>query len=104
MLTSTERQHLIGHIQRLPINLEVADKRPNERQWDTPYREGGGTIRQVMHHLADSHLSGFVRMKLILTQNGKSIVLLAKCISCSLWHFAAPPLPCGLVHGLGIVS
>jgi hypothetical protein len=68
MFTSTERQHLIGNIQRLPANLEVAVKWLNERQLDTPYREGGWTIRQVVHHLADSHLNGFVRMKLILTE------------------------------------
>jgi hypothetical protein len=68
MLTSVERQHLIGDMQRLPANLEVALKGLNDRQLDTPYREGGWTIRQVVHHLADSHLNGFMRMKLILTE------------------------------------
>jgi DinB family protein len=68
MLTSVERQHLMGAIQRLPANLEVALKGLNDRQLDTPYREGGWSIRQVVHHLTDSHLNGFVRMKLVLTE------------------------------------
>jgi hypothetical protein len=104
MLTSTERQHLMGNIKRLPANLEIALKGLNERQLDSPYREGGWSIRQLVHHLADSHLDGFVRMKLILTQIGKSIVLLARCISRSPWHFAVSPLPYGLSHGLGVVG
>lgn len=68
MLTSAERQDMIAKIQRLPADLEVAIKGLNERQLDTPYREGGWTVRQVVHHLADSLLNGFVRMKLILTE------------------------------------
>jgi DinB superfamily len=68
MLTSAEGQDMMGKIQRLPGGLEVAVKGLNEKQLDTPYREGGWTIRQVVHHLADSHLNGFVRMKLILTE------------------------------------
>ena len=38
-------------------------------QLDTPYRDGGWTVRQVVHHLADSHLNAFIRMKLILTED-----------------------------------
>jgi DinB superfamily len=68
MLASTERQDMIAKIQRLPADLEVAVKGLHKRQLDTPYREGGWTVRQVIHHLADSHLNGFVRMKLILTE------------------------------------
>jgi hypothetical protein len=68
MLTSAERQDMMAKIQRLPADLEVAVQGLNERQLDTPYREGGWTVRQVVHHLADSHLNGFVRMKLILTE------------------------------------
>jgi DinB superfamily len=68
MLTSAERQDMLAKIQRLPPDLEVAVKGLDERQLDTPYREGGWTVRQVVHHLADSYLNGFVRMKLMLTE------------------------------------
>jgi hypothetical protein len=69
MLTSTERQNMMRKIQRLPGDLEMAVEGLHERQLDTPYRQGGWTIRQVVHHLADSHLNGFVRMKLLLTED-----------------------------------
>lgn len=41
----------------------------NDRQLGTPYREGGWTPRQVVHHLADAHVNGFVRFKLALTED-----------------------------------
>jgi hypothetical protein len=39
-----------------------------EQQFDTPYREGGWTVRQVVHHLPDSHMNSYVRFKLALTE------------------------------------
>jgi hypothetical protein len=69
MLTSTERQDMMAKIQRLPADLELAVKGLNERQLDTPYRDGGWTVRQVAHHLADAHMNGFIRIKLMLTED-----------------------------------
>ena len=69
MLTATERRDKIALIRRLPAELESAVQGLNDQQLDTPYREGGWTVRQVVHHLADSHLNAFVRMKLILTED-----------------------------------
>ena len=40
----------------------------NDKQLDTPYRDGGWTVRQVVHHLADAHMNAFIRMKLMLTE------------------------------------
>ena len=68
MLTGAERQDMLAKIQRLPADLEAAVQGLNERQLDTPYREGRWTVRQVVHHLADSHLNGFIRIKLMLTE------------------------------------
>jgi hypothetical protein len=73
MLTSAERQDMIAKIQRLPADLEVAVKGLHERQLDTPYREGGWTVRQVVHHLADAHVNGFIRVKLTLTEERPTI-------------------------------
>ena len=45
----------------------------DERQLDTTYREGGWTIRQVVHHVPDSHLNAFIRLKFALTENEPTI-------------------------------
>jgi DinB superfamily len=68
MLTTAERRDMIAKIRSLPAAVEAAVQDLNDAQLNMPYREAGWTIRQVVHHLADSHLNGFVRMKLILTE------------------------------------
>jgi hypothetical protein len=70
MLTTTERHDLIAKMRHLPTGVEAAVKDLSAAQLATPYREGGWTVGQVVHHLADSHLNGFVRMKLMLTEVG----------------------------------
>ena len=56
-------------IRKLPGEIEAAVRGLDDRQLDTPYREGGWTVRQVVHHLADSHMNAFVRLKLIVTED-----------------------------------
>ena len=53
----------------LPKHLEDAVAGLNDSQLDTPYRPGGWTVRQVVHHVADSHLHAFVRLKVALTED-----------------------------------
>ncbi|HTY60455.1 MAG TPA: putative metal-dependent hydrolase [Bacteroidota bacterium] len=72
-MTNEERRKNIERIRALPSLLEEALKGLNDRQLDTPYREGGWTVRQVVHHLADAHLNAFIRMKLILTEERPAI-------------------------------
>ncbi len=60
---------MINDIEMLPGNVEAAVRGLNDTQLDTPYREGGWTVRQVVHHLADSHMNAFIRMKLALTED-----------------------------------
>jgi hypothetical protein len=67
-MTSDERRRKIGKIRDLPSLLEDAVKGLNDAQLDTPYRQGGWTVRQVVHHVADSHMNAVIRMKLILTE------------------------------------
>lgn len=67
-MTSQERRTKIDLIRALPSVLEEAVKGLNDKQLDTPYRDGGWTLRQVVHHLADAHMNAFIRMKLILTE------------------------------------
>lgn len=72
-MTREERRRKIEAIRALPSALEEAVKGLNDKQLDTPYRDGGWTVRQVVHHLADAHMNAFIRMKLILTEQKPAI-------------------------------
>jgi uncharacterized damage-inducible protein DinB len=63
-----ERAPLIEKIRSLPDELQSAVQGLDDRQLDTPYRNGGWTIRQVAHHIADSHVNAYIRMKMMLTE------------------------------------
>ncbi len=65
-----------GHItalRLLPSTLQTAVSGLNHVQLDTPYREGGWTVRQLVHHIADSHANAYVRTKLALTEDWPTI-------------------------------
>lgn len=64
-----ERRQWIAAIAALPAEVRAATSGLRPEQWETPYRDGGWTVRQVAHHLADSHMNAFVRCKLALTQD-----------------------------------
>ncbi|RPH96244.1 putative metal-dependent hydrolase [candidate division KSB1 bacterium] len=68
-LTVQERREKIEVIAALPAKLRAAVAGLSDAQLDTPYREGGWTVRQVVHHLADSHMNAYVRMRLALTED-----------------------------------
>jgi uncharacterized damage-inducible protein DinB len=68
-LTPAERREMIDQIAAAPRHLRNAAQGLDERQLDTPYREGGWTVRQVVHHVPDSHLNAYIRLKLALTEH-----------------------------------
>jgi hypothetical protein len=68
-----ERTAHIETLRLLPERLRAAVAGLNDAQLDTPYREGGWTVRQVVHHLADSHANSFIRFKLALTEDWPTI-------------------------------
>ena len=70
---SERRQALIDGIARLPWNMRAAVNGLSDQQLDTPYRPGGWTVRQVIHHVPDSHLNAYVRFKLALTESEPTI-------------------------------
>jgi hypothetical protein len=72
-VTPAERQGCVEQIEAHPARLEAAVRGLDARQLDTRYREGGWTVRQVVHHLADSHVNGFVRFRLALTEDEPTI-------------------------------
>ena len=72
-LTPAERSHMVESLAVAPATFRAAVKGLDDRQLDTPYREGGWTVRQVVHHVADSHMNSYVRFRLALTENEPAI-------------------------------
>ncbi len=72
-LSVAERLACIDQIAAAPANFRKAFAGLNDAQLDTPYRSGGWTVRQVAHHLPDSHLNAYVRFKLGLTEDKPAI-------------------------------
>lgn len=71
--TPEARSRRIAEIAQAPVALRAAVKGLTPKQLDTPYREGGWTVRQVVHHVPDSHLNAYIRFKLALTENTPTI-------------------------------
>ena len=71
--TAETRQQAIEEIASTPAKMRAAVKGLNEKQLDTPYREGGWTVRQVVHHVPDSHMNALIRLKLALTEEKPTI-------------------------------
>jgi uncharacterized damage-inducible protein DinB len=74
-VTDSQRRAFIDAIAETPAKLKAAVAGLSEKQLDTPYRPEGWTVRQVVHHLADSHLNSFTRFKLALTEQEPTIKL-----------------------------
>ena len=72
-VTPDKRAGWIDEVARAPAELRQAVAGLTDAQLDTPYREGGWTVRQVVHHLPDSHLNAYVRFKWALTEDEPTI-------------------------------
>ncbi|MFI5180396.1 MAG: YfiT family bacillithiol transferase [Thermoanaerobaculia bacterium] len=75
VISAAAREEFVGEIAAAPAALRKAVEGLDDRQLDTPYRPGGWTVRQVVHHLPDSHLNAYVRFKLALTEEEPTIRL-----------------------------
>src|SRR6195952_4831905 len=71
--TTSQKEAWLQDLKFLPLNLENSILNLDEAQLETPYREGGWTIRQVVHHVADSHMNAYIRFKLALTEDNPTI-------------------------------
>src|SRR5580658_4244406 len=67
-LSEDQKLKLVDDISRTPANLRAAVSGLSLQQLDTPYRLGGWTVRQVVHHVPDSHMNAYIRFKLALTE------------------------------------
>ena len=81
----------IDRIERLPSRLREAVADLDDAQLDTPYRPGGWTVRQVAHHIADSHLNSVIRFKLALTEDAPTIKPYDENAWARLVDYSAPP-------------
>ena len=72
-VSAQEREALVARLAAAPARLRAAVAGLSEAQLDTAYREGGWTIRQVVHHVPDSHMNSYVRFKLTLTEDEPTV-------------------------------
>ena len=72
-LNENQKQEALNEIAQAPANLRAAVNGLSDAQLDTPYRPEGWTVRQVVHHLPDSHVNSYVRFKLALTEDEPTI-------------------------------
>src|SRR5690348_1437072 len=68
-----QRRELLANIEAAPAKLRAAVSGLSDKQLNTPYREGGWTVRQVTHHVPDSHMNAYVRFRLALTEQEPTI-------------------------------
>ena len=71
--TTEQKIEWLADIKFLPVLLENALLNLDEAQLQTPYREGGWTVHQLVHHIADSHMNAYIRFKLGLTEDNPVI-------------------------------
>ena len=72
-LSNDQKKAFLDDVEQTPAKLRVAVAGLSEKQLDTPYRPEGWTVRQVVHHVPDSHLNSYVRFKLALTEDEPTI-------------------------------
>jgi hypothetical protein len=101
-VTPEKRRAWIAQLDALPGDLKNALAQLPPGGLDTPYRDGGWTARQVVHHLADSHMNAYTRIKLALTEESPAI----KTYEEQLWaempdgKSADPALSLGILDGV----
>ena len=72
-LDSAHRREWLRQLAEAPARFREAVRGLDDAQLDTPYRPGGWTIRQVVHHVADSHMNAYIRFRLALTEETPAI-------------------------------
>jgi uncharacterized damage-inducible protein DinB len=72
-LTADQKKQYLNDIEQTPAQLRAAVRGLSDQQLNTPYREGGWTVRQVAHHVPDSHMNAYIRFKLALTEDEPTI-------------------------------
>ena len=71
--TPEQKRQFLDEIEQAPVRLRAAVAGLSDPQLDTPYRDDGWTVRQVVHHVPDSHMNSYIRFKLALTEDSPTI-------------------------------
>jgi uncharacterized damage-inducible protein DinB len=71
--TNAERAELVERLNAQPTHLAAALSGLTDTDYERPYRSGGWTVRQLVHHVADSHVNAYTRVKLTLTEDSPTI-------------------------------
>jgi uncharacterized damage-inducible protein DinB len=71
--TPEQKRQFLHEVEQAPSQLRKAVAELSDQQLDTPYRDGGWTVRQVVHHVPDSHMNSYIRFKLALTEDSPTI-------------------------------
>jgi len=71
--TGDQKQQHLDNIEQTPSSLRAALHGLSDQQLNTPYRDGGWTLRQLAHHVPDSHMNAYIRFKLALTEDVPTI-------------------------------
>ena len=71
--TPEQKRQFLDEIEQAPVRLRAAVAGVSDPQLDTPYRDDGWTVRQVVHHVPDSHMNSYIRFKLALTEDSPTI-------------------------------
>ncbi len=97
-ITDLEVKDWLAQLEALPIVLEDLVKNLSETQLDTPYRPDGWTVRQVVHHIADSHHHSYIRFKWALTENKPIIKAYDEKAWASLEDAVSAPIELSIAH------
>jgi len=96
-LSDEQRKKLLNDVAQTPAKLRAAVNGLSDSQLDTPYRDGGWTVRQVVHHVPDSHMNAYVRFKMALTEDSPTIKTYEEARWAELPDTKATPLEVSLV-------
>ena len=90
-LSQGDREIFIANIQATPKHLRAAVAGLSKDQFQTPYRPGGWTVLQTVHHIADSHMNAYIRFKLALTEEAPTVKPYDEALWAKLADSDAPP-------------
>jgi hypothetical protein len=90
IITAADMENAIAMIAEAPLRFREATRGLSEAQIDTPYREDGWTVRQVIHHVADSHMNALIRVHLALTEDWPTIKPYKEAAWAELCDYTAP--------------
>ena len=102
--TPQQRSAAIEGLRQLPQSLRSAVAPLSEQQLETPYRPGGWTVRQLVHHVADSHINSYVRVRFALTEDWPTIKSYSEAVWAELEDARAAAVPASLDHVTQLVA